>query len=579
MTHSTSVEVCANLRVSWRAGSHGARLENGAEHCGNTHGLTPMLAPPTLVLAALSALAPGSALEGKVKAIFEDNCTACHDEGADEVSLEGSPGRLASVKSAVTGKLLVVAGDPDASYLYAKVVAHKDIRGESMPPGDALGAADKKTIKDWIASIAPPAAPASKPAAASSKADAGALELKVRALFEDQCTACHDAGGGEVVLEGALGHLSREKSKPAGGKLFVVPGDPDASYLVAKLTGKGIKGDIMPVGDDPLPAADVELVRAWITALAEPAGEGTVGAVEGGEVSAGATLDVGPAEEEPPEEKAPGKPPFHGTFQINLPTTTTLGRRTFEFRIDHRFGQVGTERGAFGLDAGANISYGFAYGILHGWDVMLRRTNSRKGYELGTKYIAIRQEDGKKLSFGGYASVEYLRDFPSNTANPWAGNFQLLLSRLWFERWSTQLVVGYHLRTNHAANVQVDLEDDNVAGPVPVRDKRGTLGVGLASTVWLGERKRWGIDLEYHLPIPSDVFFYRGGNADKNGSNIGSWSIGGSVNTGKHFFQIFLTNTREIHTNLYAPGGQSKNPFADRGNFFFGFNLSRKWSL
>ena len=97
--------------------------------------------------------------------------------------------------------------------------------------------------------------------------------------------------------------------------------------------------------------------------------------------------------------------------------------------------------------------------------------------------------------------------------------------------------------------------------------------------MWLGAKKRWGIDLEYHLPIPADVFFFRGGNADPNGSNIGSWSIGGSIKTGLHFFQIFITNTREIHTTLYAPGGQTKNPFTDRGNFFFGFNLSRKWGL
>jgi len=552
-----------------------------------------MLAPPSLVLAAFSALAPAPDLEAKVKAIFEDSCTACHDDGADEVSLAGSPSRLTSVKSKATGKPMVVAGDPDASYLYAKVIGAKGIAGESMPPGDSLPAAQKKAIKEWIAGMKPAPAPTPTPTAPASSASSGGtagnkkaadLEVKVRKLFDDKCSACHEAGGSEVVLVGDLAHLSRDKSKDAG-KRFVVPGDPDGSYLVAKLTpGKSIKGDLMPMGDDPLKPAEIELVRSWIAALGESgeAGAGAGAAVESptpaepAEVGPSDGADVGEADKPAPER---GKPPFHGTFQINLPTTTTLGRRTFEFRIDHRFGQVGAERGAFGLDAGANISYGFAYGILNGWDVLIRRTNSRKGYELGTKYIPIRQEDGKKLSFGGYASVEYLRDFPSNTANPWAGNFQLLLSRLWFDRWSTQLTVGYHLRTNHSANVQVDLPGDDVDGPVKVRDKRGTLGIGIASTVWLGQKKRWGIDLEYHLPIPADVFFYRGGNADRNGSNIGSWAIGGSVNTGKHFFQIFITNTREIHTNLYAPGGQSKNPFTDRGNFFFGFNLSRKWSL
>lgn len=554
-----------------------------------------MLAPLSVVL----ALAAPADLEAKVKAIFADSCTACHSEGGDEVSLEGSPSRLVSIKAKAGGKPLVVAGDPDASYLVAKLAGAKGIAGEQMPIGDTLPAAQQKTIREWIASLkaaAPPTSaptPTPTPAPKGDKVEPAAVKLrapeiepKVRKIFDEKCTACHDAGGEEVVLAGSLGHLTTGKSKETG-KTFVVAGDVEGSYLVAKLNGKGIKGEQMPMGDDPLVAAEMNTIRDWIVALGEDekAKAAAAAAAGGGDKPP----DSGPAVEPPPVDTAPppdpeepkkekGKPPFHGVFQMNLPTTSTLGRRTFEFRIDHRFGQVGAERGAFGLDAGANISYGFAYGILDGWDVLLRRTNSRKGYELGTKYVPVRQEAGYPVSFGGYASVEYLRDFPSNTANPWSGNFQLLLSRLWFERWSTQLVIGYHMRTNHAANVTVDLEGDG-KGPVKVRDKRGTLGVGIASTVWLGAKKRWGIDLEYHLPIPTDVFFYRGGNADPNGSNIGSWAIGGSVRTGLHFFQIFITNTREIHSSLYAPGGQTKNPFSDRGNFFFGFNLSRKWSL
>lgn len=447
-------------------------------------------------------------------------------------------------------------------------------------------------------------------------APASDLEAKVKKIFQDDCTSCHSKGGEYPSLTGSPARLTAVKSR-ATGKPMVTAGDPGSSYLLAKVVGKGIKGDPMPLGEN-LSGAKKQAIRDWISSLAAAdtsaapvAGDATPGSTgdttepgptattdvtgpttaepttsAGGADTAadghatGAATDTGSDLDAPDEDDEPEteqRPPFHGVFQINLPSTATLGKRVFEFRIDHRFGRVGTERGAFGLDAGANISYGFAYGIFDGWDVLLRRSNSRKGYELGTKYIPIRQEAGKPLSFGGYASVEYLRDFPSNTANPWAGSFQLLLSRLWFQRWSTQLVLSYALRTNHKVGPTVDFGDG--AGPVKVRDKRGSLGVGLASTVWLGQRKRWGIDIEYYLPIPSDKFYFNGGNADPNGSNIGSWSLGGSVRTAKHFFQIFLTNTREIHTNLYAPGGQSKNPFENRGNFFLGFNLSRQWSL
>ncbi len=558
----------------------------------------PLLFPILLALAA-----PASELEAKVKAIFEENtCTACHSEGGEWPNLEGSPSRLTGVKSKANGKPLVVAGNPEGSYLLAKITG-KNITGDQMPQGgDPLPAGQKKTITDWIASLGgdKPTVPAPPPAAPSSGGGGGGgggdveaakkavadAEAKVQKIFADQCSACHDKGSDEVVLVGPLDHLAKERSK-ATSKPFVVAGDPDGSYLLMKMTGaKGIQGDLMPLGGDKLPKADLDAVRAYITAL----GERDKAVAAGGSGGTGTPPDVGtppddpvapdPVAEEPAaEEPKASKPPFHGTFQINLPTTTTLGRRSFEFRIDHRFGRVGDERGAFGLDAGANISYAFAYGILDGWDVMLRRTNSRKGYELATKYIPIRQEKGKPVSFGGFASLEYFRDFPSNTANPWSGNFQVMVSRLWFERWSTMLTLGYHLRTDHKASPQVDLADDGVDGPVAVRDKRGTLGVGLASSVWLGQKKKWGIDMEYHLPIPVNVFYFNGGNADPGGSNIGSWSIGGSVRSGLHFFQIFITNTREIHTSLYAPGGQSKNPFESRGNFFFGFNLSRKWSL
>ncbi|MEZ4380916.1 MAG: DUF5777 family beta-barrel protein [Nannocystaceae bacterium] len=549
-----------------------------------------MLFAAPLVLTILAA--PSSAdYEAKVLEIFDDKCTSCHDD-SDDLNLT-SIGHLTKRKGA-TGKPMVKPGDPGGSYLIDKLVEGSKIEGDLMPMGDdPLPKAELDAIKGWIASLAPaepaaPAGPAPAPAEAAPAEPAGPtaadLEPKVQALFQQWCTVCHDVGADEVVLSGDLSHLLKEKD-PATGKPLLVAGDVEASYLYTKVKGgPEMEGELMPMGDDPLSESDLALLREYIVALgAPPPGTGAAA----GAVAPSASVDTGgsdiggapvAATDDGGDDDGPAKrdkPPFHGTFQHNLPTTAGLGKRKFEFRIDHRFGRVGTERGAFGLDAGVVMSVGFAYGITDGWDVMIRRSNSRKGYELGTKYIPIRQEAGYPVSFGGYTSLEVYRDYATNTANPVSGNFQAMLSRLWFDRWSTMLLVGYYLRTNHAANVTVDFGD----GPVAAKDTRNSLGLGLASTVWLGERRRWGLDLEYHLPIPADALHYNGGRADPNGANIGSWSLGGSYSSGLHLFQIFLTNTREIHTNLYAPGGQTKNPFDDRGNFFLGFNLSRKWTI
>ncbi len=422
------------------------------------------------------------------------------------------------------------------------------------------------------------------------------LEAKVAEVLED-CTMCHDEGGdpdepGGLDLSGPPSALIGRRSA-ANGKPLVVPGKPEESYLLAKLEGTdGISGDVMPLGEEPLPEESLAVVREWIAALpAGKAGEGAGSGGAGGSAkaagAAGSEAGKGGADKKGAgKKKRRGRAPFHGTHQISLPTTATLNKRTLQFRIDHRFGRIGAERGAFGLDVGAVISFQLAYGILDGWDVLLRRTNSRKDWELGSKYMPVRQEDGMPVSFGGYASVEYLRDF--DVANEWSGNLMLMLSRMWFDRWTTMLTFGYHFNTNKASRVLVD----RGSGPELVRDKRDTVTLGVASTVLLGKKKRWGIDLEYFLPVPDgrtpNLFYRLGGDAGPaNLTQIGGWALGGSLRTGLHFFQVFITNNREIHTNLWAPGGQSDNPFKTPGvrkainqpNFFLGFNLARRFKL
>jgi hypothetical protein len=54
-------------------------------------------------------------------------------------------------------------------------------------------------------------------------------------------------------------------------KIRVVPGDPSASYLLAKLTGVGMcSGSIMPKAGSELPAAQLDVMRAWIGSGAAP---------------------------------------------------------------------------------------------------------------------------------------------------------------------------------------------------------------------------------------------------------------------------------------------------------------------
>ena len=86
------------------------------------------------------------------------------------------------------------------------------------------------------------------------------------------CIGCHtDNGrtpaGGLNLLEGrSYQALVSQPSRFKAGAIFVVPGNPDASYLIHKLEGAAdIAGSRMPRGTGPfLTSGQMQIIRRWI---------------------------------------------------------------------------------------------------------------------------------------------------------------------------------------------------------------------------------------------------------------------------------------------------------------------------
>jgi hypothetical protein len=117
----------------------------------------------------------------------------------------------------------------------------------------------------WIVSAGCGAEPAGEPTATPTFAEVRDDVLLPTCGF----ASCHGTGVGGLTLDEATSYdnLVEAPSVGAPGEILVVPGDPDASYLVAKLLGAdGIVDDPMPPPFGGLAAADIELIRAWITA-------------------------------------------------------------------------------------------------------------------------------------------------------------------------------------------------------------------------------------------------------------------------------------------------------------------------
>jgi mono/diheme cytochrome c family protein len=88
-------------------------------------------------------------------------------------------------------------------------------------------------------------------------------------IFQKNCIACH----GMEKPQGGL-RLDSEADALKGGESgkAIIPGDSAKSPLVKRLLGEG-EDERMPEGADPLPAAQIKLIRAWIdqNAFAEAA--------------------------------------------------------------------------------------------------------------------------------------------------------------------------------------------------------------------------------------------------------------------------------------------------------------------
>jgi hypothetical protein len=100
-------------------------------------------------------------------------------------------------------------------------------------------------------------------------------------IFGAICTNCHTGSNAPRGLrldseENSYAFLVNHASDEVASLMRVLPGNPDASYIVRKLEGaSGIVGGRMPLGGPYLTQAQINNVRDWIANGAPRAGSGS----------------------------------------------------------------------------------------------------------------------------------------------------------------------------------------------------------------------------------------------------------------------------------------------------------------
>ena len=256
---------------------------------------------------------------------------------------------------------------------------------------------------------------------------------------------------------------------------------------------------------------------------------------------------------------------------VNIHSTEIVKRNALDFRVTHRFGNIGAESGGgvhtfYGLDNSSDIRISFDYGLTEKWQIGIGRSKYKEIVDLSTKYKLLVQKEKKApltiVAFGA-VSVTPQRD-PDSRYNDWQNRLtyftQVLFARKFGQRLSIELAPGVIHR-----NMVTKVLDGN-GKTLTDENTNFTLSVGARYMI----TKRVGIIVDYVHTFSE----FRSNFGPQN--YYDPFGVGVEIETGGHVFHLTLTNAPAIIENAYMP--ETADSWA-KGGIKLGFNISRVFQL
>lgn len=255
---------------------------------------------------------------------------------------------------------------------------------------------------------------------------------------------------------------------------------------------------------------------------------------------------------------------FKTTKLINAQTNETVHKRTLDFRVGHRFGNVGKESNGgvhslYGLDASTDIRISFEYGFTDRLTIGFSRSKRQENLEGLIKYRVLEQTTDNKIPLAvtvfantAYTPVSYPEGYFSKTTDRFTYTMQLILARKFSDRISFAVLPTFIHR-----NFIVDLNDNN-------------------NLFALGGGGRFKITRSTSIIVD---YFYNFNELRKINNDYGFFNplgAGIEIETGGHVFTIMFTNAAGIIENDFIPNTTDS---WSKGGFKFSFNISRNFRL
>ena len=255
---------------------------------------------------------------------------------------------------------------------------------------------------------------------------------------------------------------------------------------------------------------------------------------------------------------------FLDTRAVNGHTVNTLEKKVLDFRITHRFGEIGTPqsyRTLFGFDNSTDIRIALEYGIT---DKIMTGIGRCKGagpfleyWDSFLKYNFYTSEN-EKLKATASTKI-FFTSMPSSNDLSSITHFAKASHRLSYH---SELSLAYQAHKKVAIQMSPGLlyrnltnfEDDN-------------LSIDLATIAKIHLFKKVSLMLEH--------FWIINANDYRSNKYTNPFGIGFEINTFAHVFQLNFMNSMGLGEGQFIPYTSKK---WSKGEFRFGFTIARKFN-
>ena len=264
------------------------------------------------------------------------------------------------------------------------------------------------------------------------------------------------------------------------------------------------------------------------------------------------------------------------TRVVNAHTTETVKKGTMDFRITHRFGNIGEKSNGgghtlWGFDNSNDIRLSFDFGITDKLTLGVGRSKAHELIDGVPKYRFLEQTTDNSMPFTMcvYSNASYNQQ---RTSIFYSGIIDSMVDRKTAHRlaYTTQLIIGRKMGRvsfellptyTHRNFVREFINPNNNA-----TDENDLFALGAAARVKVTNR----------IAILADYFHIFSDFRDNNDNYHAPVGIGVEIETGGHVFHLNLTNASGIIENYYIP-----NTTDDwlEGGYKFGFNISRVFRI